>query len=387
MEIESPRARASSEDGEVRRSLAQASNLPRHYYHDLRIYEKEMDRFFTRMWLFAGREEDIPKPGDYIVRNIGAESVVIVRSQDHKVRAFHNFCRHRGTRLLSDARGSTGGAIQCEYHAWTYGLDGSLLGAPHMDLTEGFDRADYPLLPVRLERWQGFLAINLSLDAPTLREALGTFLDKWKGFRLDELRRSGHLVYDLPINWKILEENYSECYHCAPIHPELNRITRYDGGKNYDYLTHGKLYSGGYMEFNGDYTSMTLSGYSKRPPIRGFPKDELRRLYYFLVFPNMFFSLDPDYLMVHLIWPDGPERSIVECDFYFDPPAMGDPSFDPSDAVQMWDTINRQDWHVCEKTHRGTASRFNVPGRFSNQENLVHDFDKFIVEGLGGDEA
>lgn len=387
MEIESPRARASSEEGEVRRPLAQASNLPRYYYHDPRVYEKEIDRFFTRMWLFAGREEEIPKPGDYIVRNIGAESVVIVRGQDHKVRAFHNFCRHRGTRLLSDPRGSTGGAIQCDYHAWTYGLDGSLLGAPHMDLTEGFDRADYPLLPVRLERWQGFLAINLSLDAPTLREALGNFLDKWKGFHLDELRRGGSLVYDLPINWKILEENYSECYHCAPIHPELNRITRYDSGKNYDYLTHGKLYSGGYMEFNGDYTSMTLSGYSKRPPIRGFPKDELRRLYYFLVFPNMFFSLDPDYLMVHLIWPDGPERSIVECDFYFDPPAMGDPSFDPSDAVQMWDTINRQDWHVCEKTHRGTASRFNVPGRFSNQENLVHDFDKFIVEGLGGDEA
>jgi Rieske 2Fe-2S family protein len=368
----------------VRKPLERASTLPRWFYHDPSIYELEVERFLTRMWLCTGREEDVANPGDFLVRDIGNESVILVRGQDGRVRAFHNVCRHRGTRLVEDSGCSKTKAFQCEYHTWTYGLDGKLLGAPLMDNVQDFDRAEYGLLPLATETWGGFVFINLDPGAQPLHQSLGAFMDKWKRFPLSELRRGGRLEYDIAANWKILCENYSECYHCAPVHPDLNRITRYDSGENDTYMSRNKLgpYSGGYMAFTGDYTSMTLSGYSKRPPIRGGTEEDRRRIYYYLVFPNMFFSLDPDYLMVHTIWPQGPERSRVECDFYFDPPAMADPSFDPTDVTEMWDRINRQDWRVCELTHRGTASKYARAGRYSETEDLVHDFDAFIADGL-----
>src|SRR5207245_1232223 len=132
----------------------------------------------------------------------------------------------------------------------------------------------------------------------------------------------------LPIfeaNWKILGENYSECYHCAPIHPELNRITHYTSGAYTAYFMReprAPNFNGGFMEFSKDYTSMVWSGYTKRPPLKGMTKEDRRRVDYYFVFPHLFFSLHPDYLMVHRIWPRSPHHTTIECDWYFDAGVM-----------------------------------------------------------------
>jgi len=136
------------------------------------------------------------------------------------------------------------------------------------------------------------------------------------------------------------------------------------------------------MEFSKDYTSMVWSGYTKRPPLHGMTEEDRRRVDYYFVFPHMFFSLHPDYLMVHRLWPRSPTHTTIECDWYFDAGVIKQPDFDPIDAVELWDLINRQDWSVCERTQKGTHSRAWKGGRFSAQESQVHDFEKYISKRM-----
>ena len=136
------------------------------------------------------------------------------------------------------------------------------------------------------------------------------------------------------------------------------------------------------MEFSKDYTSMVWSGYTKRPPLKGMTEEDRRRVDYYFAFPHMFFSLHPDYLMVHRLWPRSPSHTTIECDWYFDGGVMKQPDFDPSDAVDLWDLINRQDWSVCERTQKGTHSRAWKGGRFSAQESQVHDFERYIAKRM-----
>ena len=355
------------------------------FYADEPLFRKELERFFYRSWLNVGREEQIPQPGDFLTREIGDESVILVRGTDGRARAFYNVCRHRGTRLVEAAEGHKLRSIVCPYHGWTYSPEGTLVGAPHTDGLVDFTKDDRGLVPIRLESWGGFIWLNLDPEAPALRDEFGRFFAKFDRFPLAELRLAARKTYEVRANWKILVENYQECYHCAPIHPELNRITPYFSGEVHDYFVDGARmtpFSGGYMEFAKDYQSMTWTGYTTRAPLAGMRDEDLRRIYYYAVFPNLLFSLHPDFLMIHRAWPHATDRSTIECEFYFDPRAMAGSGFDPSDAVELWDLINRQDWAVCEKTMKGVRSRSFVGGRYSEQEPQVYDFDEYVRRRL-----
>jgi phenylpropionate dioxygenase-like ring-hydroxylating dioxygenase large terminal subunit len=357
-----------------------------HLYWDDEVLRTELSRFFYRNWLLIGREEHLPETGDYLTRTIGTESIMLLRDKDGQVRGFQNVCRHRGTQLLEQPKGRGLRSIVCPYHAWNYGLDGRLIGAGHMQPVQGFRKEDNGLFPVRVESAAGFLWVNLDRDAAPLKAQLGPFLDRIARFPIAQLRAGPTHTYTVDANWKLLVENYSECYHCAPIHPELNRITPYNTGDNDAYFTEGKgKFSGGYQTFAGDYTSMTLTGYTRRPPLPGMNEEDRKRIYYYVLWPNSFFSLHPDYLMVHKTWPISAGRSVVENEFYFDPDAMAKPDFDPTDAVGVWDIINRQDWHVCELAQKGTRQRDWHGGRYSEQEALVWDFDTYYQEQMGRD--
>lgn len=356
-------------------------------YYDEAIFEKEMDRVFRHSWMNVGRLDRIPNPGDFFTRDIAGESVIFIRGDDGKARGFYNVCRHRGTRLVEASEGQKLRSLVCPYHAWAYGTDGRLVGAPHTDYLEDFDKEDFGLHPVATETWGGFLWANLDPKARPLRKDFGEFFDMVAHMNFEDLVLGAKHEYKVQANWKILAENYSECYHCAPIHPGLNRVTPYLGGDNNAWMARGKdprrLFSGGWQDFDKDYTSMTVTGYTKRPPLKGMRPEDLRRIYYWVVFPNLFFSLHPDYLMIHRDWPTSPTTSTIECEWYFDPDVARSKDFDPSDAVDMWDEINRQDWDICQRTQLGVRSRAWQGGRFSEQEPLVYDYDKFYAEAMG----
>ena len=359
---------------------------PGTFYTDDRIFQRELEEFYGTSWLNVGRESQVSQPGDFFTREIGGESVLVVRGTDGTPRAFYNVCRHRGTRLVEDPEGAKLRTIVCPYHGWTYSSEGRLVGAPHTDSLVDFDKGASGLHGIRLETWGGFVWVNLDPEATSLRDHLSPFFAKFDRFPLGKLRLASRKTYEVDANWKILVENYQECYHCAPVHPDLNRITPYFSGEVHDYFIDGASrapFSGGWMEFAKDYASMTWSGYTSRPPLEGMTEEDRRRVYYYAVFPNLFFSLHPDFLMIHRTWPVTPTHSRVECEFFFDPATMERAGFDASDAVELWDLINRQDWAVCTRSQKGMGSRIWKGGRYSEQEPQVFDFDRYVVERLG----
>lgn len=359
---------------------AGACTLPREYYMSEAIYEEEIEKIFMKRWLCVCREEEIPASGDYMLQDVGAENIIILRDSEDDIHAYYNVCRHRGTRLCTEDKGRFSRSIQCPYHAWTYGLDGKLIGAPHMQEVHDFDKTDYPLHAVAVARWEGFVFINLADEPAPFEQEYASFIGKFTPWRLPELRMAREIIYDVKCNWKLLFQNYSECYHCPPLHPELSKRSEYTSGKND--LPEG-AFLGGFMQFNEDVGSMTDSGKRCAVPILDEHSDDLDKAYYYTLFPNLFLSPHPDYVMIHYVWPVDMLNTRVVCRWLFHPDAEDQPGYNPDDAMSFWDTVNRQDWYISELSHRGIASRKYSPGPYSDRESLLAAFDVEVLSALG----
>ncbi|HKG92964.1 MAG TPA: RHO alpha subunit C-terminal catalytic domain-containing protein, partial [Gemmatimonadaceae bacterium] len=205
---------------------------------------------------------------------------------------------------------------------------------------------------------------------------------KFARFNLPALVAARRIEYDVAANWKLVVQNYSECYHCAPVHPELVKLSPATSGEN-DLVSGPFL--GGFMTIAQEGGSLTESGRACGAPVGELPAEDHRRVYYYSLFPNVLLSLHPDYVMCHTLWPQGPARTRIVCEWLFHPDTL-DPSsgFDPDDGVRFWDATNRQDWHVCELSQRGVSSRAYRPGPYSRRESLSVAFDRQVLEALRG---
>jgi Rieske 2Fe-2S family protein len=356
-----------------------ARTLPRHYFVSADVFAAEQERIFSAHWLCAGHQSPIAKPGGYFLQEVAGESLIILRDRNGEVRAFYNVCRHRGTRLCEESSGQFPETIQCSYHAWTYALDGRLIGAPHMDKVEGFDKAEHPLHAVRLGLWEGFIFVNLAKDPTPMAKVFAPLAGKFSHWNLANLRSARRIQYDVRANWKLIFENYSECYHCPRVHPALSKLTPYDSAQND--LCEGP-FLGGFMPITKG-QSLTMSGKVCALPVGDIKGADHHRVFYYSIFPNLLLSLHPDYVMVHQLWPQSPERVTILCDWLFHPDAFGRPDFHPEDAVAFWDLTNRQDWHVCELSQQGIASRAYQPGPYSPRESIPAAWDREYLRALG----
>jgi Rieske 2Fe-2S family protein len=338
----------------------------------------ELDRIFFKMWLCVSHQDALREPGDFITREVGGESVLLVRDRDGGVGAFYNVCRHRGTRLVDESAGSGIDCIRCPYHAWSYDLDGSLSAAPLMDGVEGFDAADYPLRRVRCDTWQGFVFVCFDADAAPLAEALADFPDVAR-YRMAELRLGATHEYRIDANWKLVCENYGECYHCPTNHPQLNPISSFRSGGN---SFAGDAFCGGPMRLEDGCVTMTLDGQTRREPIAGLSGEDLRLVHYFNIYPAFLLSLHPDYVLTHTVWPLDVGRSVIRCEWLFTAEAVERDDFDPSDAVDFWHMTNRQDWALCERAHKGVRSRGYAPARYQGLEETIYLFDNWYLGAM-----
>ena len=353
-----------------------ARTLPARYYTDPRLFEAELDGLFGRMWFHAGRSQEIERPGRFVIRELNGRNIIVTRSAEGRVRAFHNVCRHRGTRICTDAAGQFAGSIQCPYHAWTYDLDGCLIGAPHMDEVPHFRKADYPLQPVHADEWDGHVFLNLAVAPEPLRAQLGPLVEKFRAWRMQDLRLGHRIVYEVSANWKLIIQNYSECLHCPNLHPALNRLSHYLSGENEPLQA---TYMGGRMDLRPGVETLSMDGTCPRTLLPGLSDEDRRRVYYYAIFPNLLLSLHPDYMLTHTLWPIAADRTINVCEWHFQPSELAREGFDAADCIEFWDLTNRQDWHVCELSQSGIASPAYVPGPYSNREDLLYAFDRFIV--------
>jgi Rieske 2Fe-2S family protein len=351
----------------------EARTLPGPSYTDPSVFAAERERIFFRDWVCVGRAGAIAEPGTLLTIDLLGESLLLVRGRDGVARGFYNVCRHRGARLCDTSSGRVGGALRCPYHAWSYGLDGQLLAAPNMQDLAHFDRDDYPLKPIAIEELEGFLFACLADDPEPFAEAFATLDGRFAAWGLATLREGHRVAYDVRTNWKQIMENYSECYHCGVVHPELCRLSPPTSGRN-DLLAGPFL--GGYMTLHEHAASLTEDGRSPRPPLPGISGENLSRVYFYALFPNWLLSLHPDYAMAHWLWPRAPGLTRVECAWLFDPATLAAPGFDPSDAVTFWDRVNRQDWAMCERAFQGVGSRSYTPGPYANAEGLLDAFDR-----------
>jgi Rieske 2Fe-2S family protein len=363
-----------------------SKTLAQKYFVSSDVFGREQEQIFSKQWLLVGHQSQIADAGDYIVQQVIGESLIVIRDKSGEIHGFFNVCRHRGTRLKEDAYGHAS-VIQCPYHAWTYGLDGRLIGAPHMDEVPGFDKADYSLHPVNLGLWEGFIFVNLAekqQDASTERSG-NIGLEKWfaplagkfSHWNLSRLRSAKRIEYDVRANWKLMFENYSECYHCPGVHPMLSKVSPYDSAEND--LSEGP-FLGGLMKINQG-KSLTMSGNACALPVGKI--ENLQQVFYYSVFPNMFLSMHPEYVMVHQLWPLAPERTLIMCDWFFHPDAFARSDFNPEDAIEFWDMTNKQDWHVCELSQQGIASRAYEPGPYSSRESIPAAFDREYLRQMG----
>jgi Rieske 2Fe-2S family protein len=350
--------------------------LPARYYTDPAQFLREIESFFFKGWFCAGRADCIPAAGDYFLREIAGESIIIVRNDAGLIEAFYNVCRHRGTRLCSEAEGSFAGRIQCPYHGWTYGLDGRLLGAPHMD-SAGFQRTEYPLHMLHADIWDGFIFLNALPRPEPLSSQLGDLPSRFAPWRMEELRPHRRISYDIRANWKLIVANYNECLHCPLLHPALNRLTDYTGADNEEPQP---TYIGGSMGFRAAAETMSMDGKRRRDYLPGLSEAERRKVCYYVVYPNLLLSLHPDYVMIHTLWPRAIDRTEVVCEWYFHPAELAKPDFIGDDVVEFWDTTNREDWRIVELSQAGVQSRAYTPGPYSGREELLYAFDQVVIQ-------
>jgi Rieske 2Fe-2S family protein len=251
-----------------------------------------------------------------------------------------------------------------------------------MDEVPEFEKTKYSLHSVNLGIWEGFIFVNLANDAMPLEKWFAPLAGKFSHWNLSRLRSVQRVEYDVRANWKLMFENYSECYHCPGVHPMLSKVSPYDSAEND--LTEGP-FLGGFMRINKG-RSLTMSGKTcalriEHPPSRSYgeagEQDEgVERVFYYSIFPNMLLSMHPEYVMVHQLWPQSPERTLIVCDWFFHPDAAERDDFNPEDAIEFWDVTNKQDWHVCELSQQGIASRAYQPGPYSSRESIPAAWDR-----------
>ena len=364
------------------RPFGQSRMLPRDAYTSPRVFAFEQERFFAGSWICVGREGDLEGTGAQRAVRVGGAGVLLARGADGRVRAFANTCRHRGHELLGVGGQTTRRTVLCPYHAWTYDLDGALRVAPGFRDHQDFRPAEHGLVELPLESWHGFLFVNGSGDAPPFGEHVGALDDLVAPYQPERLLPLVTHEYDLACNWKVVLENYHECYHCPLIHPELCQVSPPASGDNFEL---DGAWVGGTMDLRDHAATMSLDGHSDGVPIPGLDTERLRTVAYVGLFPNLLLSLHPDYLMTHLVEPLGPELSHVVCSWYFPPEATGRPGFDPSYAVDFWDRTNRQDWAACESVQRGMASPHFQPGPLAPAEDAVYHVVTMIARAYLGE--
>lgn len=357
--------------------------LPREAYIDEAVLEWEMRHFFERGWFCVGRGEELSQPGDQRAETIGPSGILLVRDSDGALRAFANACRHRGHELLPcGAPAVNRTLVVCPYHAWSYKLDGSLRRAPGFNELDGFDLSEFGLPELRVEEWHGYVFVNPSGEAAPFAEHIAGFGEIIAPYEPERLVTCGRHEYVVSANWKGLNENYQECYHCPVIHPELCVVSPPFSGENYPAA--GGAWLGGYMELKPGMETMSIDGKSRARPLRGLDEAARHVVVYVGVFPNVLISLHPDYVMTHRLTPLAPDKTRIECSWAFAPEDIGSPGFDPAYAVDFWDIVNRQDWAACESVQRGQSSPHHRPGPLSPDEDAVYQFETMVARGYAG---
>jgi Rieske 2Fe-2S family protein len=357
------------------RPFGEATMLPAEAYTGPDVFAWERRHLFAGCWTCLGRAEDLFVGGaTQRALRVGDLSVLCTRPAEGTIAAFANTCRHRGHELLPNGGTADRHSVVCPYHGWSFHLDGGLHAAPGLRDVPGFDPRAHGLVAVPARTWHGWVFVNATGDAAPLEDYLGAMAELVAPYAPERLRLAARHRYRVKANWKVIVENYHECYHCPLIHPELCQVSPPTSGENYHLPG---AWVGGTMTLRDGAETMSLSGRSAGEFLPGVDR---RSVCYLGLFANLLLSLHPDYVMAHRLEPIAPDLTSVECSWYL-PPSVPDATY----AVEFWDRTNRQDWAACESVQRGVASPHFRPGPFTPNEDAVHQWVTMLARAYRGE--
>ncbi|MBC9821110.1 aromatic ring-hydroxylating dioxygenase subunit alpha [Terrabacter sp. MAHUQ-38] len=362
------------------------ATLPGHTYTDEAVFAAEQERIFEAMWFCAARSTDLTGPGSFKTVQVGRESVLITRNRKGEARAFFNICRHRGAQLCTEESGQAQRSFQCPYHAWTYDFDGKLVAAPNLTKMPDIDRVEYGLRTISVQEWLGYIWVCLAPEPPsfdeTVRHAvierLGD-LESIDHYDVASLAVGRRIVYDVKANWKLIIENFMECYHCATIHPELTEVLPEfaDGFAAQYFVGHGAV-------FGEEIKGFTVDGSEGLDRIPGVSEDQDRRYYAITVKPQVFINLVPDHVIFHRMYPLAADHTIVECDWLY-LPGVVESGKDVSASVELFHRVNQQDFDACERCQPAMSSRVYADGGvLVPSEHHIGEFHEWVQDKIAG---
>ncbi len=348
-----------------RHPLARAHTLPAQWYVASDFYAFELSHLFPRCWQYVGHCSQLPSPGCYLVADVAGRSVVVVRDQGGALRAFHNVCRHRAGPLAT-RNGCGARVLQCQYHGWTYTLEGHLRGIPHWDRVDLFDRRDYGLLPLFVEEWEGLIFVSLEQPLVSLSELLAGIRERIAPTDLRRLHFHTRVVYPIACNWKAYVDNYLEGYHVPIVHPELNKVLDYTRYVTETY----RYYSLQYSPFRADSDTSTYG-------------QNAHEAFYYFIFPNMMLNIVGSRLQVNLVQPLAAERCEVIFDYCYEDVCSEAAQAQIAADITYSDTVQREDGEICEWVQRGLRSGAYRTGRYSvEREEGVYHFHELLRDWL-----
>ena len=358
--------------------------LPGHFYVDAEVFLAEQSKIFSRFWFCTARSSELSQPGSFQTFDVGGESLIIVRDGDERMRAFFNVCRHRGSRICTEAAGQVKHTFQCPYHVWSYGLDGCLVGAPNMSMMPDLEAAQRGLIPVHSREWLGYVWVCLAEEPPDFEKSVVEQVTDRFGdpetigrYGLDRLAVGRRVEYEVRGNWKLIVENFMECYHCANLHPELvSVIPEFRKG----FPTQHK--SGYGAAFGADVKGFTFDGREGFGPLDGLAADQDRHYYGMTVLPQVVINLVPDHAIIHRIFPVAVDRTVVRCDWLFAPEVI-EGGHDIGPSVELFHRVNTQDFTAVERVQPAMGSRaYKDGGVFVPAEHHIAAFNQWVRDRL-----
>jgi choline monooxygenase len=387
--------RSESTYKETRLPVEFASTLLPEAYRSNEYHAEEQSQLFGRSWVPVAVRSEVSKPGQTVVRTVAGRSVLITMNREHRLKAFLNVCRHRGSRLVREDCMLKAGRFRCPYHAWAYDLDGNCIGTPlfegsdipedmqeafDMSNVKAFDKADYGLYQVSVEAWGPLIAVSLDPDVVPLAEWVGDLGTRLSGYSLDTWEIQARKDYDIGANWKLIAENFMEYYHLPWVHPELAKVSRIQDHYRY--------------QGPGMYTGMTTTPISgdgpawlALPPHDGVRGADLNAGRFMLLFPNATLSVLPNHCFLMLMDPVAHDRTYERCYILTHPASMEPEGSDQalSALLAFWDHVNVEDIEIVEDVQRGLSTPEYEGGRMCYRfEEPVHRFQNMVIDRMVG---
>lgn len=355
-------------------------------YTDPEIFRLEQQNIFETMWNCVIRADALPSAGEWKTITVGREEIIVVRTRKAGIQAYYNVCRHRGMRVCTTGEGKNK-TLQCGYHAWTYALEGDLVAAPNLTSMPDVNRQEYGLKPVHVREWLGYVWVCLADEPPSFEETvLGEVRTRFgevhsiENYGIENLQLGESKTYEVEANWKLIIENFMECYHCATIHPELTEVIPEFADGLASQRKNGEIHG---ASFGGDIEGFTVDGSSGVSSLPAIAPAQDRKYYAITVKPQVFINTVPDHVIIHRMFPTSESHTTVICDWLFLPEVV-EQGLDISKSVELFHRVNQQDFEACEQTQPSMSSKaYRQGGALVPSEHHIGEFHQWWNETMG----